>query len=132
MQETARQFPDFNETIQTVSDWGVNPGPVFTDLLMQHPQGTRMAYVLAKDLLEGDGILWQLQDITDPVQQAQAFGRFEAAFERLNGAPAPARVRQAPPPMRPVKGGSTPPRDIHALAKSDNADDYIAARQRQM
>ena len=100
VQEAARQFPDFHETIETVKDWGVNPGPVFTDLLMQHPQATQMAYVLAKDLLEGDGILWQLQDITDPVQQAQAFGRFEAAFERLNGAPAPARVTKAPPPLQ--------------------------------
>jgi len=63
------------------------------------------------------------------MQQAQAFGRFEAAFERLNGAPAPARVTQAPPPMRPVKGGANAPRDIHSLAKSDDASDYIRARR---
>ena len=50
VQEAARQIPDFMETVETVKDWGVNPGPVFTDLLMQHPQAMQMAYALAKDI----------------------------------------------------------------------------------
>ena len=41
------------------------------------------------------------------------------------------RVTQAPPIIRPPRGGANPPKDLRSLATKDNATDYIKARQEQ-
>jgi hypothetical protein len=42
------------------------------------------------------------------------------------------RTTQAPPPIRPPRGGTNPPRDIHGLAsKGEDVSDYIKLRQQQ-
>jgi hypothetical protein len=132
-EEAAQQFPDYHETIEFAKDCGYNPGPVFTDLLMRHPQGPVLAYALAKDAQNGGDILMQLEALADnPVAQAKEFGKMEATFMQAvaQGRVQQPRTTQAPPPMRPISGGSAGPRDIHALAKADDVSAYAKARRR--
>jgi hypothetical protein len=39
------------------------------------------------------------------------------------------RATKAPPPLAPVRGGASAPRDLATLAAKDNAEDYIRARR---
>jgi len=45
--------------------------------------------------------------------------------------PQPKRQTQAPTPLSALKGGASPSRDIHTLAKSDDVSDYIKMRNEQ-
>jgi hypothetical protein len=134
----APQFPDFQETIESVV--GIyDPPPELCQMIMKSPFGVEIAYALAKDAWHenSQGVLEHFETLRgDPIAQAREFGRMEEAFkmaaqQRAATAHQPhqTRVTQAPPPMRPVTGGSGGPRDFHALARSDDASDYIRARR---
>jgi hypothetical protein len=135
--EVRQHFPDFDETINFARDCGYDPGPTFTNLLMRHRQGPLYAYALAKDAANGGDILMQLEALADdPVAQAREFGKMEQTFKQAmaqgQAQPQQQRVTQAPPPMRPISGGSGAPKDIHSLAsRSDDVSDYVSARRRQ-
>jgi hypothetical protein len=134
----APQFPDFQETIESVV--GIyDPPPELCQMIMKSPFGVEIAYALAKDAWHenSQGVLEHFETLRgDPIAQAREFGRMEEAFKMAaqqraaaTHQPHETRVTQAPPPMRPVTGGSGGPRDFHALARSDDASDYIRARR---
>jgi hypothetical protein len=132
----AKQFPDFEEAIESVNGVATLP-PLMSELIAKSPYGPAMVYLLAKDAYEGQGIIFKLGEITDPLEQAREFGKFEQTMENIHkqAAQQPAqqqRVTQAPPPMRPISGGSAgAPKDLAALAASDDIGDYAKARRRQ-
>lgn len=131
----APQYPDFIEVVETARDLGLSVPPELEKMIMQSPHGPVLAYALAKDALhpEGQGVIHRLQGLSgDPVALAREFGRMEQAIKSAQGAPAPRKATTAPPPMRPVSGGSAgAPKDLHSLAAKDNIDDYAKARRRQ-
>jgi hypothetical protein len=133
--QIAQHFPDFHETIRDAQLCELQLPPVWNELIAKHPLGPLYAYALAKDAFEGSGILWQLQDSNlTPTEQAREFGRMEEAFKR-NMEQSPQQqhqVTKAPAPLRPVSGGSSAPKDLASLARSDDASDYIKARRKHV
>jgi hypothetical protein len=101
---------------------------------MRSPLGPAMAYALAEDAWhpEGQNILAHFESIKDnPLEQARAFGQMEQAFKdgaAQGSRQAPPRATQAPPPIRPVSGGSGGSKDLHSLAQSDDVSAYAKAR----
>jgi hypothetical protein len=140
-EQIAPQFEDFDEIIQAARDIGLNVPPPLQRMIMQSPLGPAMAYAIAKDAFDpdGQGFVDHFNSLAnDPVAQAREFGKMEQALmmgiERGRAAQPQQQQRatQAPPPMRPISGGSAGgPRDLHSLARSDSADDYIRARRAQ-
>jgi hypothetical protein len=129
-QAFAAQVPDFFETCQSVE--GVhNIPPVMADLIQSSPVGPQIAYHLAKDFWSenSQGLLDHCETLAnDPIAQARLVGAWEHAVQ--SGGPSRPRPTQAPPPLAPVRGGASAPRDLHTLAsKGDDAGDYIRARR---
>lgn len=130
----ASQYSDWDETISTVRDLGLNPPQEIGRMIARSQYGPQMLYALAKDAIspEGQGLLVRLQDMAgDPVAQAREFGRMEAAFDQMAKPTAQRKATSAPAPIKPVKGGASVPKDLTALAASDDASDYIRARRRE-
>jgi hypothetical protein len=67
----------------------------------------------------------------NPIAQAQIVGRLEQiAQNRMNRSASPQRTAtKAPPPIKPIQGGSGGPADLHALAQNEDASAYAAARR---
>lgn len=121
---------DFEETINSLD--GLEPlPPVMVDLIRKSHVGPEIAYAMARDYwdLDSKGLIDQAYAIAnDPFAQARMVGALEQAISINRGKPMP-RTTKAPPPLAPVRGGANAPRDIHSLAKSDDASDYIRARR---
>jgi hypothetical protein len=131
----AAQNPDFHQAIEESAFMyeGVN-APVFNDLVRRSPLAPEIAYLMAKDVFSDNsmGILEQVQGAeNDPIAQARLVGALEQVVyvSRKGGSAPMPRTTKAPPPLSPVRGGAGAPRDLHSLAKSDSADDYIRARR---
>ena len=129
-QEFAKSYPDFHEAIEGVHGIDTIPTPML-EMIRRSEFGPAIAYWLAKDAWEGDGTLFELQNLEgNPIGQAQLVGRMEQAVRNgFNQSNAPQRATKAPPPLKPIKGGVGGPKDIHSLAAKDNAEDYIRARR---
>ena len=136
-ENVAPQYPDFHEVISTANDLGIDVPFPLERMVKQSQYGPELAYALAKDALhpESQGILAHFHQLAnDPVALAREFGRMEQSLAtHLGGRQAPAKkATSAPPPIRPVSGGSAgAPKDLHALAAKDNIADYAKARRRQ-
>lgn len=135
-QEFSQNFPDFAETIQEAKDYGFNMPPQLGQFLLEHPLGPIMAYAICKDAINfGDegrqGYLDHFEDIAhDPVAMAREMGKMEQALMTgMQRGQQRAKVTKAPPPMRPISGHASAPRDLHLLAAKDSAEDYIKARR---
>jgi hypothetical protein len=131
----AAQNPDFHQAIDEAAFMyeGVN-APVFQDLVRRSPLAPEILYLLSKDVFSDNslGILEQVQGAAnDPIAQARLVGALEQVIyvSRKGGSAPLPRATKAPPPLSQVRGGANPPRDLHSLAKSDSADDYIRARR---
>jgi hypothetical protein len=132
----AAQNPDFHQAIEESAFMyeGVN-APVFNDLVRRSPLAPEIAYLMAKDVFSDNsmGILEQVQGAeNDPIAQARLVGALEQVIyvSRKGGSAPMPRATKAPPPLSQVRGGASPPRDLHSLAsKGDDASDYIKARR---
>jgi hypothetical protein len=131
----AAQNPDFHQAMEESSFMyeGVN-APVFNELVRRSPLAPEIAYLMAKDVFSDNslGILEQVQGAeNDPIQQARLVGALEQVIyvSRKGGSAPMPRATKAPPPLSQVRGGANAPRDLHTLAKSESADDYIRARR---
>jgi hypothetical protein len=136
VEQFAAQNPGFHEAINDAAFMyeDVN-APVFGDLVRRSPLAPEILYLMSKDVYSDNslGILEQVQAAqNDPIAQARLVGALEQViFVSRKGGSAPMpRATKAPPPLSQVRGGATPPRDLHSLAsKGDDASDYIRARR---
>jgi hypothetical protein len=137
----AKEVPDFLEMVQALDSMVTDFPPVMTDLIRRSPHGPEIAYILAKDFFgdlpgsPGDLVDHARSLANDPIAQARMVGQMEQAIMTRRGmipkggiVPTP-RATRAPAPLRPVRGGADGPKDIHTLAKSDDAEAYIRARR---
>jgi hypothetical protein len=134
----AAQCPDFFETMQSVDGLDDGLSPLMLDLIRHSQFGPEIAYHMARDFWEPNslGILENAKAIAgNPIAEARMIGQMEQALMTRRGmiphggmVPAP-RATKAPPPLSPVRGGANAPKDIHSLARSDDASDYIRARR---
>jgi hypothetical protein len=136
VEQFAGQCPDFHQAIEEASFMfeGID-APVFNELAKRSPLAPEIAYLMAKDVFSDNsmGIFEQVQAVqNDPIAQARLVGALEQVIyvSRKGGSAPMPRATKAPAPLSRVRGGATPPRDVHALAAKDDASDYIAARRR--
>jgi hypothetical protein len=109
------------------------------ELIKRSQFGPEICYAMARDVWDANsrGLFDTAQSLAhDPVAQAKMVGQMEQAIMTGRnqgtwpGGPAQsARATKAPPPLSSVRGGASAPKDLHSLAKSDSADDYIRARR---
>jgi hypothetical protein len=135
VEQFAAQNPGFHEAINDAAFMyeDVN-APVFGDLVRRSPLAPEILYLMSKDVYSDNslGILEQVQAAqSDPIAQARLVGALEQViFVSRKGGSAPMpRATKAPPPLSQVRGGATPPRDLHSLASKGDASDYIRARR---
>lgn len=125
-QELAEQvkasIPDFVETIEAFNAKHKLAPHVIEELLEVGEKGPLLAYQLAKN----PSVAAELNAMS-PRDAAREIGRLEAKATL----PERKTITKAPAPLTKISGGAAPTVDVHALAKSDNADDYVAARRAQ-
>jgi hypothetical protein len=126
----AKTVPDFHQALADVNGLDTVPAPML-DMIHRSEFGPAIAYMLAKDCWEGQGVLMQLAELDgNPIAQAQVVGRLEQlAQNQMNRSASPQRATKAPAPIKPITGGSGGPKDLHSLAQSTNIDGYISARR---
>jgi hypothetical protein len=137
VQAFAQHVPDFYEVLGSVEGVDEIPGPML-ELIKRSPFAPEITYTFAKDMWDPNSrdLFEHARSLQhDPIAQAKMIGQMEQAIMSGRnagtwpGGPAqPARATKAPP-LSQVRGGAGAPRDLHALAKSDSADDYIRARR---
>jgi hypothetical protein len=131
----ASKFPDYYETLQSIQGVYEIP-PLMLEMMVRSPHGPAMIYMLAKDAYADNSsdALAQLEQIAhDPIALARQFGKLEQVVESAmqnRGGGQQRTATKAPPPIRPIQGGSDGPKDLHTLAKSDSIEAYVAARRR--
>jgi hypothetical protein len=126
----AKTVPDFYEALQDVD--GIEVPPPMMDLIKRSEFAPQIAYMLAKDCWNGEGVLLQLAELDgNPIAQAQVVGRLEQiAQNQMSRSASPQRsATRAPAPLAPIKGGANPPKDLMSLAKDDDVSSYVKARR---
>jgi hypothetical protein len=117
-----------------------DPSDVLSGHFMASPLGPQMAETIA---LEGGPELIK-QIVNMPTRErAAAFQKLEGylyareqqrqqeqSYQRAANPP-PRTFTQAPPIMKPVRGGANPPSDLHSLAQREDGTAYIRARRAQ-
>lgn len=117
--EAVAQMPDF----ETVFDANVPVSEAMADLIPEMENGTEVAYYLGKNRQHAARIAQM-----SPVEAALELGRLEA---RLS-IPKAKTVSTAPPPVSTVSGkAAVAPRDLYALAKSEDATEFIKESRRR-
>lgn len=117
------RIADFDETLQAFREDGGEFAPHVRDaLIASGDKGPLIAYNLAKDPDLADRL-----NAMSPQEALLEIGELRAKA----ALPERKTLTKAPAPLAAVKGGAAPTADIHALAKSDDADAYIAARRAQ-
>jgi hypothetical protein len=124
--ELSETIPDLQETLDKYHSAGGKFAPhvqraIHSLEAVEEGLGVRAAYYLAKN----PGLASDLNS-ADPIQAAVEIAdlRSELAL------PKPKKQTQAPPPVKPGKGGATPPRDLSQLADSD-MDAFVKLRNKQ-
>jgi hypothetical protein len=118
--EIRERVPDFDEAME---DLTMEVGSLNGNLqrfIAESDKGPLILYHLGKN----PHIAARINGAS-AIEQAREIGRLEAKLTL----PAPKRKTGAPDPIKTPAGGATQPRDIHALAKSENIDDYVKARK---
>ena len=119
-EETKSKLPDFDKAIDTMyGSLGALPN-VVRDILADADNGPVILYHMAKNPSLAREIY-----AMGPIDAAREVGKLEAEMSM----PKARRETKAPPVINAPKGGATPPRDIYALAKSDDVSAYIKARK---
>ncbi len=117
--ETGRAaFPDWTERCQRLMQMGADPA--FAEILVETPDGAKIAAALADDPEEMERIAGLKSDRA----RAIALGRFAAT---LTDKPAPVqRTSQAPAPIRPIGGGSVRTQFNEYTATAEQLTEYYA------
>lgn len=113
---------DFDQVIGKFVESGGKLSDPVRELVIESDVGPQLAYHLAKN----PAIANKLNSLP-PLQAAKEIARLEDSLSRPSS-----KVTKAPPPLKTPSGGSSSPVDLSALAKSDDASDYIRMRQQQM
>jgi hypothetical protein len=130
-EQFAQAYPDFKEAIDSIAWIETVPAPM-VEMIKRSEFGPAIGYWLAKDAFDGQGLIFELENLNgNPLAQAQLVGRMEQMVRNgFNQTSAPPRATKAPPPIKPIQGGSDGPKDIHSLAKQDDISAYAKARGR--
>lgn len=133
VQEATEDFLERVEAIKTsVPDYDAAfeafaaRGGKFADHVIEEIRDSEKGPMLAYHLAKNPHVAAELNAMS-PRDAAREMGRLEAKV----ALPQRKIQTQAPAPLSALKGGSAPTADIHALAKSDNVDAYVAARRAQ-
>lgn len=123
-QERAEQvkvgIADFDKALEAFANNGGKFADHVREELLESDKGPMLAYQLAKN----PQLAAELNAMS-PRDAAREIGRLEAKVSL----PQHKRQTQAPAPLSALTGGAAKSTDIHALAKSDDASAYIAARR---
>lgn len=117
------KFNDYDATLQGLQSHVGQLNPDLVNLIQESDQGEMILYHLGKNLtkaarLNGSGV----------IAAAKEIGNLEATLS----VPKTKQVTKAPPPVTPVKGGSSPPAtNLEKLAAGDDMKAYAAARKAQ-
>jgi hypothetical protein len=122
---------------KSVMDWILtyDPRSNLVGHFMASPLGPQMM-----EALEGEGEAIRYLANLPPQQRAREMAKLEGyvhaqqALKQQNAAyePQPRRHTQAPPPIRPPRGGANPPANLHGLAsRAEDVSDYVRMRQQQ-
>lgn len=124
LDDAREKFTDYDATLQGLQSHVGQLNPDLVSLIQESEQGEVILYHLGKNLTKAA----RLND-AGIIAAAKEIGNLEATLS----VPKTKQVTKAPPPVTPVKGGSSPPAtNLEKLAAVDNPKDYIAARQAQM
>lgn len=121
-EEAKGRVPDFDKVINDFTGAGGKFSKTLADELQDSEHGPLIAYQLAKNPARAA----QLNEMSER-EVAKEIGRMEAKIVM----PAAKKQSQAPAPLRTPTGGASPPRDVNALANSDNLDAYVKMREEQ-
>jgi hypothetical protein len=111
-------YSDWGERCQSLIEMGA--GPKFAEMLIETPDGHRVAGALADDPEALEAILQMRSERA----QAIALGKFAASLERAPAAP-PSNISRAPPPIRPVNGGTRTGFNEYTADPNQLVDHYI-------
>ena len=115
--------PDFDAKISELSKTLPNGfAPHVTEELMESEVGPALLYQLASN----PRLAAELNAMS-PREAAREIGRLEGKTSLPN----PKKQTSAPPPLKTPTGAAARPVDVHALAKSDDLDAYIAMRHQE-
>ena len=112
---------DFDEVIEKFTTSGGKFSDVVRELVTESDVGPELAYHLAKHPAVANKV-----NSLPPLQAAKEIARLEDSLSRPSN-----RATKAPPPLKTPTGGASAPVDLAALAKSEDASDYIRMRQQQ-
>ena len=120
LEETKERISDYDEVMEGIANIRVRDE--ILDLLQFSEKGPLLVYELAKNPTK----LRELNRMS-PFMAAKEIGRLEATVNL----PQAKKTTKAPPPVKPLNGGgAAPPKDIRALADSDDITEYARARDR--
>jgi len=108
--------PDFDEALNNVADIAFAQSTL--DAVRDHEKGAEIAYLLGKDPVKA----YQIASLP-PMQQLMALGEIAAKTNLTK----PKVVTNAPPPVKPIQGGSSASPDISKMS----TDEYIKYRNNQ-
>ena len=122
----ANQYPDWRQRCDDLMKMGADAG--FAQLLVEMPEGTKVAAALAED----PAAVERIASLRSERARAVALGKYAATIEDTPGSspgrPAPATPRpvtSAPAPIRPVTGRAAPQLNEYTMSAQQLADHYF-------
>lgn len=116
MEKARESVADFDDVMEAASEAPLTP--TMRDAILESDVGALLAYHLAKQPAEANRIAR-----LSPARQAMALGALEAALQTRT----PPATSKAPPPIKPLGGGSGGTRDPAKMSM----DEYMAHRAKQ-
>jgi hypothetical protein len=114
------EYPDWRQKCDDLVKMGADPN--FAQLLVEMPEGPRIAAALATDPAEVE----RIANLRTERARAVALGRYAAQIEDAPGrAPAPRPVTSAPAPIRPVTGRASPAFNEYSADAQSLVDKYM-------
>jgi hypothetical protein len=126
--EGQTQFADWDQKCKDLVSMGADPG--FAQLLVEMPDGVKVAGALANDPTE----VQRIANIRSERGRAIALGKYAATLESEPRAVAERTVSRAPAPIRPVTGRAAPQVNEYSMNEQQLVDLYMKQnleRQRQ-
>jgi hypothetical protein len=117
-EDAKAKIPDFDATFETFARAGGQFAPHVVEELHESEHGPVLAYQLAKN----PRLAAELNAMS-PRDAAREIGRLEAKVSL----PQPKKQTQAPPPLKALTGGASPPTDMAKLAQSEDITEFVKA-----
>jgi hypothetical protein len=120
-EQGASAYPDWRQRCDDLVKMGADPG--FAQLLVEMPEGTKVAAALAED----PAAVERIANLRTERARAVALGKYAATVEDSPGrAPAaPRAVSNAPAPVRPVTGRANPAFNEYNATAQALVDKYM-------